>query len=239
MKTKKSLGQNFFVNENLGNYILDRIVENNIDTVVEIGPGLGFFTKKLIRKFKKVIVVEKDFKLAEDLYSLYPQITVLNTDFLDLDLNDISPNKVIYFGSLPYNVSKPIIRKIITDKTFTNSAYFLIQKEVAEKYMYKMPYNILSLTTNIYADFKKEFNISPDSFRPKPKIVSSFVSFSPKERPDIQIVELEELIKESFKYPRKNLKNNLKGTKYINNIGTLGNMRPAQLSLDDYISIIK
>ena len=239
MEAKKSLGQNFFVNENLGKYIIDRIKQGNVDTVVEIGPGLGFFTEKLIQRFKNVVVIEKDSILAKDLSNKYPQITIKNEDFLDMKLDDISSNKLIYFGSLPYNVSKPILKKIITSKTFTNGAYFIVQKEVAEKYMYKEPYNILSLTTHIYADVKKEFDISPDSFRPKPKVTSSFISLSSRMQPDIDIQKLEKLIKESFKYPRKNLRNNLKKTEYIDKITEFEDKRPAELSLEEYISILQ
>ena len=238
MKAKKSLGQNFFINENLGKYILDRIVHDNIDTVVEIGPGLGFFTKKLIERFKNVIVIEKDFELAQNLQTEFPEITVLNKDFLDINLKNLVNGNVIYFGSLPYNVSKPIIREIITDPTFIHGAYFIVQKEVAEKYLYKRPYNILSLTTNIYANVKKEFDISPASFRPQPKVTSSFISFTKKIVPDTDVKKLEELIKTAFKQPRKNLRNNLKGTEYANKIGEYAEKRPAELSLEEYISLL-
>jgi 16S rRNA (adenine1518-N6/adenine1519-N6)-dimethyltransferase len=239
MKAKKSLGQNFFVNENLGNYILDRIVKEDVDTVVEIGPGLGFFTKKLTERFRNVIVIEKDHELAQNLRIQFPQITVLNEDFLDLDLKKVIKGDVIYFGSLPYNISKPIIRKIVADSTFLHGAYFIVQKEVAEKYIYRKPYNILSLTTYIYANVKKEFDISPDSFRPKPKVTSSFISLKHKQVPDIHIIKLEELIKNSFKQPRKNLRNNLKNTEYINKIDKYADKRPADLSLEEYISILQ
>lgn len=239
MKAKKSLGQNFFINENLGKYILDRIDHSNIDTVVEIGPGLGFFTKKLIERFKNIIVIEKDFELAQNLQREYPQITVINEDFLEIDLKDITKKDVIYFGSLPYNVSKPIIRKIVTDSSFVHSGYFIVQKEVAEKYLYRKPYNILSLTTNIYSNVKKEFDISPASFRPQPKVTSALISFTKKERYKIDNKELEELIKSAFKQPRKSLRNNLKNTKYRDRIDEYADRRPAELSLEEYISLLE
>lgn len=239
MKAKKSLGQNFFTNENLSRYILDRIDNNNIDTVVEIGPGLGFFTKKLVDRFKNVIVIEKDFELAQNLQREFPQITVLNKDFLEIDLKQITKEDVIYFGSLPYNVSKPIIRKIVTDPSFVSSGHFIVQKEVAEKYLYRKPYNILSLTTNIYSNVKKEFDISPASFRPQPKVTSALISFTKKERYKIDNKELEELIKSAFKQPRKSLRNNLKNTKYRDRIDEYADRRPAELSLEEYISLLE
>lgn len=238
MKAKKSLGQNFFVNKNLKNHIVNKVLENETKSVVEIGPGLGSFTEDLVANFEHVIVVEKDIALANDLKLRFPKIEVITGDFLDLDLNIFKEKDFTYFGSLPYNVSKPIIRKIIEHKTFTNKAFFIIQKEVAEKYIYKKPYNILSLTTAIYADFNKYFDISPDSFRPKPNVNSSFVSFTPNDMNIKNIENLEQLIHHAFKQPRKNLKNNLRNSVYFDLIGKFFNLRPAELSLNEYIEIL-
>jgi len=237
MKAKKSLGQNFFVNKNLKDYIVDKVLENKTTYLVEIGPGLGFFTKRFVEEFDNVIVVEKDNVLANDLKVLFPSIEVISGDFLDLDLNIFKRKDITYFGSLPYNVSKPIVRKIIENESFINKAFFIIQKEVAEKYIYKKPYNTLSITTSIHAKFKKEFDISPDSFRPRPNVNSSFVSFSPKEERFEDIEGLEELIHFAFKQPRKNLKNNLRKTPYEDLIDIYSNLRPAELSLEEYIKI--
>lgn len=239
MKAKRSLGQNFFINKNLGEHIVKKVSEDNSKCVVEIGPGLGFFTEKLIPLFEKVIVVEKDSILAENLKLRFPEIEVINTDFLDLELEDIYTGSFICFGSLPYNVSKPIIRKIVESKNFLQPAYFIIQKEVAQKYIYQKPYNILSLTTNIYAKVEKLFDISPDSFRPKPNVNSSFISITPNKEIIDNVKDLETLIQISFRQPRKNLKNNLKGSKYENLDSKYQVMRPADLSLDDYKEILR
>jgi 16S rRNA (adenine1518-N6/adenine1519-N6)-dimethyltransferase len=236
MKAKKSLGQNFFINKNLGDYIVNKVTENSSDTVLEIGPGLGFFTERLIKHFKKVIAVEKDNQLAQNLESLFPEIEVINSNFLDLDISKF--NNITYFGSLPYNVSKPIIKQIITSESFTNPSYFIIQREVAEKYLYKKPYSILSLTTAIYADIERLFNISPDSFRPQPNVNSSFVCFKPNKEEIGNKKELEKLIQIAFKQPRKNLKNNLKGSKYEDIDSGIALRRAEELSLDDYKRIL-
>ncbi len=238
MKVKKSLGQNFFVNANLRKYILERLEISSAQSIVEIGPGLGFFTEKLVEMFKDVTVIEKDRELARNLKLRFPNISVIEADFLDINLDTLK-KKNLYFGSLPYNVSKAIIRKVVQHKSFSEKALFIVQKEVGEKYIYKEPYNILSLTTHIYANTKKEFDIAPDSFRPKPKVTSSLISLTPNKIEDIQIEKLEELIKLSFRQPRKNLRNNLKNTEYFDKSVKYLNLRPAQLSLDTYISILK
>lgn len=235
MEAKRSLGQNFFVNTRLGDKIIDEI-DISTDVAVEIGPGQGFFTERLIERFKKVILIEKDDDIAQILQERYPEIEIYNEDFLDFDITKL-PEDIVFFGSLPYNVSKPIIRKIVESDRFNNPAYFIIQKEVAEKYLYQKPYNILSLTTNIYADVKRILNISPEAFRPRPRVNSSFVRFTPN-RKDIKYPKgVCKLINMSFKQPRKNLKNNLKGTQYIDLIKDYENFRPSDLTIEDYNNI--
>lgn len=235
MKAKKSLGQNFFINKNLGDHISNIVKTNSDQHLVEIGPGLGFFTQRFVDSFKKISLIEKDSQLAQDLKIQFPNIYVYNEDFLDIQLSIFKGESITYFGSLPYNVSKPIIRKIIQDSSFKSKGFFIIQKEVAEKYIYKEPYNILSLTTNIYAKVEKLFDISPDSFRPKPNVNSSFISIAPNSQIFGNSYELENLINRAFRQPRKNLRNNLKG---ITLPQGYENKRPAQLSLDEYINIL-
>jgi 16S rRNA (adenine1518-N6/adenine1519-N6)-dimethyltransferase len=237
MKAKRSLGQNFFINSNLGDYIINVVKEEDALSIVEIGPGTGFFTQRLIQNFKDITVIEKDTQLANTLKSQYSNIKVLNEDFLSLDLSILNKD-CIYFGSLPYNVSKPIVRRIIESENFNKKSFFIVQKEVAEKYIYKEPYSSLSLTTYIYAKAKKILDISPDSFRPRPNVNSSLISFTPIEREIKDKNKLEELISLSFKQPRKNLYNNLKGSKYEKGCIPFKTYRPAQLDLDTYIEIL-
>lgn len=239
MKTKRSLGQNFFVNKNLGDYISSILSTTDCDSVIEIGPGMGFFTERLKDIFKNVIVIEKDIQLSESLKLQFPKTNVINSDFLDVNLDNLIKGDVFFFGSLPFNMAKPIIRKVIESKYFTKPSFFIVQKEVAEKYIYKPPYSTLSLTTSIYAQCKKIIDISPDSFRPKPNVNSSLISFTPNNRNISDTLLLEDVIKRAFRQPRKNIYNNLKGSKFEKGISNLKTLRPAQLSLDEYIEICK
>jgi len=237
MEAKKSLGQNFFINKNLGKYISTLIEQLDCESVIEIGPGKGFFTELLIDNFKDITVIEKDAELAKELKIQYPNIAIINDDFLDIDLDSLVTKDCCFFGSLPFNVSKPIIRKIIQSKSFKKQSLFIVQKEVAEKYLYNPPYSVLSLTTAIYAKCKKILDISPDSFRPKPNVTSSLISFSPIERGLPNTKLLEQLIQASFQKPRKNLKNNLKGSIFEQAGKDFFELRPAQISLEEYIKI--
>lgn len=232
MRKKKSLGQNFFINEHLGQKIVSIVLEKNPETVVEIGSGEGFFTRKIHAQVPFVICIEKDDILANRLYNENKALVVYNEDFLDFDLRKL-PKNSLFFGSLPYNVSKPIIKKIITSKYFTEPAFFIIQKEVADKYIAKEPNNnLLSLTTEIHATPKRLFNIKSGSFRPKPKVTSTFIKFTPKEK--ISIPErFESFLKLAFKSPRKTLKNNLG----LKETSPVLQKRPSELSLNEYIML--
>lgn len=237
MKPKRSLGQNFFVNANLGDHIIGYVKEIQSESIIEIGPGTGFFTERVSKIFNQVTLIEKDTSLAELLKFRYPKANILNSDFLELNLNEL-PRDSIFFGSLPYNVSKPIIKKIIESKNFNKKSFFIIQKEVADKYIYREPYSTLSLTTHIYANCKKILDISPQSFKPQPNVFSSLISFTPNIQKIQNISKLEELINISFRQPRKNILNNLKGSMYEIGCSKYKTYRPAQLDLDKYIDIL-
>lgn len=235
---KKSLGQNFFINEHLGERIISYIAQENPDLIVEIGPGRGFFTKKLSRITSNLLLVEKDDILVQELELTYSNI--LNIDFLDWDFKELIQNKdkkLIFFGSLPYNVSKPIIQKIISSEFFNNNCYFIVQKEVAEKYIAKSPdSNILSLKSQLFADPVKVFDISPGSFFPPPKVTSSLICFTPKQQKlQLDYEKFIKFLEISFRSPRKTLRNNLRGINLNTDAFPILNKRPQELTLDEYL----
>jgi len=237
MKFKKSLGQNFFVNENLGNQILSHISKESCPYVVEIGPGAGFFTMKLKDLGKKLLAIEKDNLFAKKLVE--KGVNVINKDFLDWDFKELEGQNIIFFGSLPYNVSKPIISKIISSKHFKNNCYFIVQREVADKYTARAPEsNLLSLKAQIYSNCKKLIDIGPSSFKPSPKVNSSFIMFSPVERDlTINIPAFESFLEECFNHPRKTLRNNLRSYKFSKDFDKLLEKRPQHLSLEEYLQL--
>lgn len=239
---KKSLGQNFFINENLGNKIVEYVKQSNPDVIVEIGPGRGFFTHKLSQICPQLLLIEKDNELAKQLSESFP--LVINEDFLDWNFKELEiyrNKRIVFFGSLPYNVSKPIIQKIISFGFFNTTAYFIVQKEVAEKYTAEdHQNNILAIRTRLYATPKRLINIGPGSFFPKPKVDSNFISFTPnKNSYNINVKNFMNFVEICFKSPRKTLKNNLKGTVY--NLPNTNNMlkRPQELSLEEYITLFQ
>jgi len=249
MKAKKSLGQNFFVNQNLAKRIVSEVLSNSVDILIEIGPGQGYFTKLFHEQEKEILLIEKDDLLAIQLRESFPKANVLNIDFLDWnfeELKSISKKKITFFGSLPYNVSKKIIEKIIHSEYFNSPCFFIIQKEVAENYISKAPQNnYLAAKSYLYADSKKIFDITPESFRPRPKVMSSLISFSPKTDSFPISKELSEkrrfdiFLQQSFKQPRKKLLNNLKNYTFSSNekekIQKLIERRAQHTTLEEFI----
>jgi 16S rRNA (adenine1518-N6/adenine1519-N6)-dimethyltransferase len=188
IKAKKSLGQNFLIDRN----VLEQIV-NTVDIkdkeILEIGPGSGNLTSYIIKKKpKKVFVIEKDKNLSTLLNERFnDEINIINGDVLKISEKHISQNKLTVFGNLPYNISTEILSKWIInlDKKFWfNELVLMFQKEVADRIISKSNnsnYGRLSILSNWKLHVKKIIDIKPESFSPKPKIDSSLLVFTPNE----------------------------------------------------------
>ncbi|MDC3120773.1 16S rRNA (adenine(1518)-N(6)/adenine(1519)-N(6))-dimethyltransferase RsmA [Candidatus Pelagibacter sp.] len=189
IKPKKSLGQNFLIDKNLLEKIVNvcQIKEKNI---LEIGPGTGNLTNYILRKYpKKVIVIEKDKKLAEELEQIFrDKITVRNEDILAVDETTLFKEKFTVFGNLPYNISTEILNKWIInlkDNFWFDHLVLMFQKEVADRIISKFNtsnYGRLSILANWKLKVIKICDIKPESFSPKPKVDSSLLLFSPKNK---------------------------------------------------------
>ena len=188
IRAKKSLGQNFLVDRNvLENIVETTIIENK--NILEIGPGTGNLTSFILKKKpKKVLVIEKDSELSSELNQTYKeQITIINDDVLNIDENLLLNEKLTVFGNLPYNISTEILSKWILN--LKNNFWFdnlvlMFQKEVADRIIAKFNtsnYGRLSILSNWKLNIKKICDINPESFSPKPKIDSSLLLFSPKQ----------------------------------------------------------
>ena len=189
IKPKKSLGQNFLIDQN----IIDKItslIEIKNKYVLEVGPGTGNLTSSILKKDpKKIYVVEKDNNLAFRLNEEFKdQVTIINDDILKIDENFISDEQLIVFGNLPYNISTEILCKWILNlnhqKTWFTNLILMFQKEVADRIISKYDssnYGRLSILANWKLKIKKIIDIKPNSFSPSPKVDSSLLFFSLKE----------------------------------------------------------
>ena len=254
IRPKKSLGQNFLSDKNVIKSIVKIGNIKNNNTILEIGPGTGNLTEFILKKKpKNFFVIEKDYNLVKFLYEKFDnKINIINKDVLNFELNAISKEKIIVYGNLPYNISTEILTKWITDKKKFESCKKLIlmfQKEVADRVIAKTNsknYGRLSIISNWRMDVKKEFDINPNCFFPKPKVDSTLLSFEPKKKyfnlknPN----NLEKITKVFFNQRRKMIKNPLKQifkNPYIivQKLKLDTNLRPQNLSPLNYFEITK
>lgn len=201
---KKSLGQNFLVDQNIIKKIVNSVNITNRN-ILEIGPGKGALTNEILKKNpKSLILVEKDYKIFEKLKEKYKdnkKVEVNNNDILELDLEKKLKKSSIIFGNLPYNISSQILVKIIKFKNWPpkfTDIIFMFQKEMADRVIGKFNssgYGRLSVLTNYRLDILKKFNVSPNCFLPKPKVNSTVIFIKPKKINKYQIGNIDNLEK--------------------------------------------
>ena len=252
-KAKKSLGQNFLIDQNIIRKIIDTVEIKNKE-ILEIGPGSGNLTTHILNKSpKKMYVVEKDNNLSALLSEKFNnKISIINDDILKISEDKISKEKLTVFGNLPYNISTEILSKWIInlDKEFWfNELVLMFQKEVADRIIAKFnssSYGRLSILSNWKLNIQKIIDIKPESFSPRPKIDSSLLIFKPKENffKLINADNLEIITRVFFSQRRKMIKKPFnqifKNAKEISNkFGIDLNLRPQNLSPETYLKIAK
>ena len=254
IKAKKSLGQNFLVDENILKKIVD-ISEIQDRSVLEIGPGTGNLTSFILKNNpKKLFVVEKDKDLVLGLSKKFKDfLVIINEDILDIDEKKFSKEKLIVFGNLPYNISTEILCKWIlnldNDEFWFECLILMFQKEVADRIIANVNtsnYGRLSILAKWKLDIIRICNIKPSCFFPKPKIESSLLLFKPKKNffkiDNPKNIEL--VTRSFFNHRRKMIKkpfNQLfNGKSYIQKKLKLNlNLRPQNLTLDTYYNLVK
>ena len=250
--SKKSLGQNFLASEKLINLIVDTGNINNGDTVLEVGPGKGALTQKILeKKPKKLIVIEKDARLVKILKEKFEnKINIINKDMLNVSYEDYFTNNLIIFGNLPYNISTKILTNLLAPKSGKGKWEILLlmfQLEVANRIV-AMPntkqYGRLSLFSQFYSCPSFQFQISKTSFFPVPKVESALVKFQRNNKNDNKYNSelFQEIIRKSFQGRRKLIKNTLK-TSYsdISAIMEICNIphdsRPENVTLEQFCEL--
>ena len=250
-RSKKSLGQNFLVDQN----ILKKIVEvgeiTKNDNVLEIGPGTGNLTKYIVKtNHKSLTIIEKDTGLIKDLKNKFnKRVNIINDDILNLS-ESFYENQFIVYGNLPYNISTQILANwCLFKKTKFKKLILMFQKEVADRILAKIntkDYSRITVLANWKFNVKKIFNISPECFSPKPKVYSSLLIFTPKNN----IVKinnpliLEKITRVFFSQRRKMVKKSFsklfKDCDLISNkIGVRLSDRAQNISIDKYFLIAK
>ena len=253
IKPKKSLGQNFLTDKNILEKITSLTEIKNKD-VLEVGPGSGNLTEYILKKNpSKLFVIEKDDLLCSFLKDKFSdKIEAINQDVLKLNEQNISKNKLIVFGNLPYNISTEILCNWILklkSRVWFDELILMFQKEVAERILAKFntrDYGRLSIISQWRLNIKKILDIKPSSFYPKPKIDSSLLHFVPKNN-YVQInnsKNLELITRVFFNQRRKMIKKPLNQL-FKNPLNVCEkfnldlNLRPQNLSFEKYYLLAK
>ena len=219
---KKMYGQNFIIDENIINRIIEESKIDKDTLVIEVGPGAGSLTYKLGINSGQVIAYEIDKSvkgLLEDNLSELDNVEIIYEDFLIADVEAIlkkyNYKKIYLVANLPYYITTPIIMKIIEENIPVDKMVVMVQKEVGNRFSAKpgtKEYGSLSIYLNYYFNIKKVLDISKNVFIPKPNVDSIVVEFIKKnELKELKNQELFfKLVRDSFKQKRKTLRNNLK-----------------------------
>jgi len=217
--SRQRLGQHFLAKGSTLERIARAACPEREPLVIEIGPGRGALTQRLLERAARVAAIEIDPTLVELLRENFrnePRLTVLHADALETDLSQWGPCMIT--GNLPYYAATPIIEKALASGDSLRRAVFLVQKEVAARLTARSgtrDYGYLSVRTQLLADVKALFDVAASAFRPPPKVVSTLVQLQPCNRAaQLGIVDLAPFLAFvglSFRQKRKTIRNNLVG----------------------------
>lgn len=221
-KFKKKFGQNFLIDKNVVDKIVSDIDITSNSLVIEIGCGDGKLTRILCEKFDYVVGYEIDLDVKDRLYSNlsnFDNFDIIFDDFMERDvISDLSSkdyDKVYVIANLPYYITTPIIEKLTLLGIDFELIRVMVQKEVGERFSALVgtrDYGSLTVFLNYNYNVKKNFVVSRNSFYPKPNVDSMIVSFYPKEKIGVKNLDFfYKLVRDSFQFKRKTLRNNLKG----------------------------
>ena len=251
IKAKKSLGQNFLIDSNIIEKLLN-IVEIKNKSILEVGPGTGNLTSKILEKNpKKITVIEKDNSLVDLLKDNFgSKINIINEDILKINENILDDQKLVVFGNLPYNISTEILCKWILnakENLWFEYLVLMFQKEVADRIVAKFNtknYGRLSILANWRLDIEKICDVKPTSFSPKPKVESSILFFKPKKKFFIlnNPKNLEKITRIFFMHRRKMIKKPFNqlfngDNSVISRLKIDPSLRPQNLDFETYFKI--
>ncbi|MFQ5708516.1 MAG: 16S rRNA (adenine(1518)-N(6)/adenine(1519)-N(6))-dimethyltransferase RsmA [bacterium] len=251
-RPKKSLGQNFLVDENISRKIVHSVTPTPEQTFLEIGSGFGVLTKYLLPEVKKLIAVEIDRNLVSELQAdlgAHDNFELVQGDFLRLEIAELAeaPNGIRVIGNIPYHITSPVIFKVFENRHLVQDMTLMIQKEVARRIAAKpctKDYGILSVFSQVYARVELLFQVSRNVFSPKPEVDSAVVrwDFSPGDDRDIRSKAVfSQLVRGTFQQRRKMLRNSLSNLGDLQpDLQTLSfdlEKRPEELSPQEFVTL--
>ena len=246
VRAKKYLGQHFLKDMDIARRIAESLPIDEQTSVLEIGPGMGVLTQFLLENPQiDLKAVEVDSESVEYLHLHFPQLDVIEGDFLKLDLNSIFPEKFFVIGNFPYNISSQIFFKMLDNKDSIPCLAGMIQKEVAERIAAppgSKTYGILSVLMQAYYKIEYLFTVHEHVFDPPPKVKSAVIRFT---RNDVSKIDCNEqlfksVVKTAFNQRRKTLRNSLKPLGIINEslfADPLFDLRPERLDVATFVDL--
>lgn len=251
IKPLKRFGQNYLQDKNILRKIAEEINPAENELLIEIGPGKGALTNELVNYPAKIIAVEVDTRVIEELKNKFPGVKFIQKDFLELDLFELSgleQNELRIVGNIPYNLTSSILFKLIEEREVVKDSVLMVQYEVGKRMTAKKgtkDYGILSVLLNYFFKVNLRFKVSPSAFYPKPNVDSAVMHLYKK---DIQMEEEEvksliKIVKAAFGNRRKTLKNSLSNSIFtkldFSGSGIDLSLRAEQLDSEDFLKLTK
>ncbi len=264
IKANKDLGQNFLINDDVIEKIIEKSQIEKNDLIIEIGPGLGVLTNLLLEKSDNVVAIELDKRMVEIIskrFILKNNLQIINEDVLKVDLNKLinerkkqtNINKVKIVANLPYYISTPIIMKLLEEKLEIDEIIVMVQKEVAQRLVAKTgtkDVGAITYAVEYFSEAEKVIDVPKESFIPSPKVESAVIKLKIRKEAYVQVKDekmLFNIIQKSFSQRRKTLVNALvngkiveskeKAEKIIKQLNINENIRGEKLTLEDFARI--
>lgn len=264
IKAVKSLGQNFLINEEVVNKIVECSEIAKDDLIIEIGPGLGTLTKELLERAGKVICIELDEKMIQilqDRFALYDNFELINNDVLKVNLQEVIKKeketgriknaKVV--ANLPYYITTPIIMKLLENKLDLESITVMIQKEVADRLIAipgKKNTGAITYSVYYYANSEDILEVPNSSFIPEPEVTSKVIKLKIRKETIVNPIDVDKMfqvIKNAFMQKRKTLINSLnnngvlknkeQGIEILRKLNINEQIRPEELTIEEFAKI--
>ena len=247
---RKKWGQNFLVDKNLMDKIVSTVNPQANDHILEIGPGEGVLSERILPQVKEMLAVEIDPLLVDQLNKQknLNDLNVIQGDILHNSIRDLPiTNPVRVIGNIPYNITSPIIFWLIEQLDYWDDAFVMTQKEVAQRLTAKVgtkAYGRLTVVVGAYLNVDYRFTIPPNVFIPKPKVDSAFIWLTKKKQPlieDDNYIKFNKIVAAAFNQRRKMLRNSMKSWEFSKLIKEKIDFsrRPESLSIEEFSLLVK
>ncbi|MEM9671771.1 MAG: 16S rRNA (adenine(1518)-N(6)/adenine(1519)-N(6))-dimethyltransferase RsmA [Bacteroidota bacterium] len=245
VRPKKFLGQHFLKDHTIAeNIALSLTGHIGYQQVLEVGPGMGVLTQFLLKQSEyEVTVIEIDDESVAYLKKHYPDLSILNDDFLKIDLS-LLPHPLAIIGNFPYNISSQIFFKVLDHQQIVPEVVGMIQKEVADRICSppgNKAYGILSVLLQAYYTIEYLFTVEPQVFHPPPKVRSAVIRLKRNKTMQLDCDEklFKKVVKQGFQNRRKTLRNALKPLNLPESVrhSSMLNLRAEQLSVEDFVQL--